>query len=132
MSLRPDRLPAGLRLAAYGAAVAVLLYLTQAPSADLPHETLWDKAEHALAWLVLAGIGLAFWPRRPARVAGFAAFIGVLVEVLQATLPFGRDGDARDLLADSVGILAALAIWAALRGLAGRPAGRPVVPVRPD
>lgn len=118
LSLRPDRLPASLRLAGYGVAVAVLLYLTQAPVTDLPPETLWDKAEHALAWLVLTAIGLAFWPRRPARVAGFAFLFGALVEVLQSTLPFGRDGDARDLLADSVGIVVAVAVWAALRRLA--------------
>ncbi|CAN7487413.1 hypothetical protein LJR225_003392 [Phenylobacterium sp. LjRoot225] len=123
MTLRPDRLPTVLRVAAYGVAVAVLLYLTQAPTQDLPRESLWDKAEHGLAWLVLAGIGLTFWPQRPGRIAAFAFGFGGLVEVLQSTLPFGRDGDARDLIADSVGILAALVIWAVLRRLAG---GRPL------
>lgn len=123
MSLRPDRLPAALRFAAYGAAVGVLLYLTQAPAKMLPRETLWDKAEHAIAWFVLTAVGLAFWPARPGRVAAFAFGFGALVEVLQASLPFGRDGDVRDLIADSVGILAALVIWAAVRRLVGR---RPV------
>ena len=120
MSLRPDRLPAALRFAAYGAAVAVLLYLTQAPSYDLPRETLWDKAEHGISWFVLTAIGLAFWPTRPGRVAVFAFGFGALVEVLQSALPFGRDGDVRDLIADSSGILAALLVWAAVRRLAGR------------
>lgn len=118
MNLRPDRLPAAARFAGYGVAVAVLLYLTQAPAKDLPSETLWDKAEHAIAWLVLTAIGLAFWPRRPVWVLAFAFGFGGLVEVLQSTLPFGRDGDVRDLLADSVGILAALVIWAVIRRLA--------------
>jgi VanZ family protein len=58
-------------------------------------------------------------------VLAFAFGFGVLVEVLQSSLPFGRDGDARDLIADSVGILAALILWAALRRLAAaRPARR--------
>jgi VanZ family protein len=112
MSLRPDLLPLRLRLGAYGFAVAVLLYLTLAPGQDLPSEHIWDKAEHATAWFVLAAIGLAFWPMRPGRIAGFAFGLGALVEVSQWAMPFGRDGDVRDLLADSVGIAAALVIWA--------------------
>lgn len=122
MSLRPDRLPLRLRLSAYGFAVAVLLYLTLAPSRALPKEHLWDKAEHAVAWFVLAAVGLAFWPARPARIAGFAFCLGALVELLQWAMPFGRDGDVRDLLADSVGISIALLAWAVARKvLAGRP-----------
>lgn len=112
MSLRPDLLPLRLRLGAYGFAVAVLLYLTLAPGADLPQEHLWDKAEHAIAWFVLTAIGLALWPGRPGRIAGFAFCLGALVEVLQWAMPFGRDGDVRDLLGDSVGIATALVIWA--------------------
>lgn len=120
MSLRPDRLPPRLRLGAYGLAVAVLLYLTLAPAQDLPKAHLWDKAEHAIAWFVLAGAGLAFWPRRPRRIAVFAFCLGALVEVLQWAMPLGRDGDVRDLAADSVGIAVALAAWAVARRLAAR------------
>jgi VanZ family protein len=116
--LRPDRLPLALRLGAYGFAVAVLLYLCLAPSNDLPQEHLWDKAEHSIAWFVLAAIGLVFWPGRPGRIAAFSLAVGALVEVLQWAMPFGRDGDWHDLVADSVGIAAALVIWAAARGLA--------------
>ena len=123
MILRPDRLPQALRLAAYGLAVAVLLYLTLAPAEDLPKEHLWDKAEHAIAWIVLAGVGLALWPARPRLIAGFAFGLGALIEVLQWAMPFGRDGDVRDLLADSVGITVALLAWSVVRKLAAR---RPV------
>jgi VanZ family protein len=91
--------------------VAVLLYLCLAPGKDLPEVTLWDKAEHASAWFVLTAIGLAFWPRRPGRVAGFALAFGALVEVLQAVMPLGRDGDWRDWVADAIGVMAALVIW---------------------
>ena len=131
----PSRSPAALRAAAYGLAVAVLLFLCLAPARDLPRETLWDKAEHAIAWCVLAAIGLVFWPRRPVGVAGFALALGALVEVLQAALPFGRDGDWRDWIADSVGVAAALAGWAfagwALARLRGAASGlRPRRPGR--
>lgn len=111
----PHRLPLALRLSAYAVALAVLLFLTLAPSEDLPSPSIWDKAEHAIAWAVLAGLGLAFWPRRPWRIAIFAMFVGVAVELLQSTLPFGRDGDARDLLGDGVGVAAALLAWAGVR-----------------
>lgn len=119
-SLAPHRLSLGMRLAGYAAALAVLFYLTLAPSEDLPNPSIWDKAEHAIAWFVLAGVGLLFWPRLPRRIGAFAMIIGGLVEVLQATLPFGRDADARDLLGDGVGVAAALLIWLAWRGLARR------------
>lgn len=125
--LWPHRLPSWLRFSAYGFAVAVLLYLTLAPSKDLPEVNIWDKAEHSISWLVLTGIGLAFWPNRPGRIAGFAFFLGALVEVLQTYLPFGRDGDIHDLIGDSVGIAAALVIWAVVRALVRRlAAGRPL------
>lgn len=115
MTLRPDRLPLSLRLGAYGFAVAVLLYLTLAPGKDLPQEHLWDKAEHAIAWAVLTAIGVVLWPLRPGRIAGFAFALGALVELLQWAMPYGRDGDVHDLIADSVGIAAILLVWAIVR-----------------
>ena len=120
----PHRQPGRLRAAAYAVAVAVLLYLCLAPGRDLPSVALWDKAEHAIAWFVLAAIGLAFWPGRPGRVAVFALVFGAVIEVLQATLPFGRDGDWHDWVADSLGVAAALLAWAAILGLARRAAAR--------
>lgn len=116
--IAPYRLPLALRLAAYAVAVGMLIYLTLAPSENLPNPSIWDKAEHAFAWMVLAGVGLVFWPKRPWRIAAFAMFIGGLVEVLQSVLPFGRDGDARDLLSDAVGVAAALLVWIVFRRLA--------------
>jgi VanZ family protein len=113
--LRPWRWPARLRFAAYAAAVAVLLYLCLAPSRDLPNIVLWDKAEHAIAWFVLAVSGLVLWPWRPGRIAAFALALGAVVEVLQATLPFGRDGDWRDWVADAVGVSLALLGWTLAR-----------------
>jgi hypothetical protein len=112
--MAPGRLPA-LRLAAYAVAVAVLLYMCLAPSKDLPSVNVWDKAEHAIAWAVLAGSGLVLFPRHPGRIAVFALAVGILVEVLQGSLPFGRDMDWRDFVADAVGVAASLAVYAVIR-----------------
>ena len=109
------RLPFALRLALYAVAAGVLLYLCLAPSKDLPSVNIWDKAEHAIAWAVLAGSGLVLFPRHPARIVVFALAFGALVEVLQGNLPFGRDMDWTDWAADAVGVAASLALYALVR-----------------
>jgi VanZ family protein len=112
-----ERLPLSVRLGLYGVAVAVLLYLCLAPSKALPSSNLSDKWEHAIAWAVLAGVGLVLFPDRPAAIVIFALGFGGLVEVLQAALPFGRDGDWKDWVADGVGVAAAVLAYAAIRRL---------------
>jgi hypothetical protein len=119
--LLPWRWPARAKTAAYAVAVAVLLFLCLAPSADLPPERLWDKAEHGLAWMALAATGLVLWPQRGWAVAAFAVALGAAVEVLQATPSFGRDGDWRDWIADAVGVGATLLAAQLGRGLRRRP-----------
>jgi VanZ family protein len=120
--VRPDpaALPRPIRMALFGLAVAVLLFLCLAPTDDLPKEHLWDKAEHAIAWFVLAGLGLALSPKQPLRIALFAIGLGAAVEILQATMGFGRDGDWRDLVADSLGVGAALLVRAVFRRHLGK------------
>lgn len=116
MRLAPWRLPRRVRLGLYGAAVAVLLWLCLAPSETLPQpEGLSDKWEHTIAWFVLTATGLVLAPRRWRAIAGFALALGAAVEVLQATLPSGRHGDWRDLVADSLGVALAVALWLPLR-----------------
>jgi VanZ family protein len=115
--MAPDRLSLPLRLGLYGAALAIVLYLTQAPVRDLPPVSLWDKAEHALAWAALTACGLLLFPRRPGRIVLLVLAYGGLVEVVQALLPFGRDADWRDWAADAVGVGAALIALGGLRRL---------------
>lgn len=123
--LAPWRLPLLVRAAGYGTAVAILLFLCLAPEHELPKVSVWDKAEHAYAWFVLAATGLALWPWRPGRIAGFAIALGGLVEVLQGVMDLGRDSDWRDWVADSIGVAAALLVWALVRRLAGPRLGWP-------
>ena len=109
----PYRLPRPLRLALYALATAILLYLCLAPSNDLPKVNLWDKEEHAAAWLVLTATGLILSPRRPRAIALYAFGIGVFVELAQWAMGFGRDADWHDVAADCVGIVVAFLVYGA-------------------
>ncbi|THD51509.1 VanZ family protein [Phenylobacterium sp.] len=112
------RLPRPVRLAIYGLACAILLYITLAPGKYVPGVgVIWDKAEHASAWAVLTGAGLLLSTKRRWAILLFAFIFGATIEVLQAVLPFGRDGDILDLTADTVGIAAAYAVWLIWRRL---------------
>lgn len=75
----------------------------------------WDKAEHSLAYLVLTGMGLVLFPRHPRLLAAYAMAVGGGVEVLQAVMGFGRQGDWRDILANAIGIAAAYSLAALAR-----------------
>ena len=107
----PSRLPRPLRLALYALASAILLYLCLAPSHDLPKINLWDKEEHAIAWLVLTATGLVLSPHRPRAIATYAFGLGVFVELAQWAMGFGRDADWHDVAADSLGIAVAFLIY---------------------
>lgn len=114
--MRFDRLPRRLRLTLYALACSVLLYMTLAPGHDVPGVGItWDKAEHALAWAVLTGAGLLLSTRRRWAIGVFAFVFGAVIEVGQATMGLGRDGDWHDLLADSTGIAVAYLAWWLMR-----------------
>lgn len=102
--------------------VAVLSLM---PAAYLPAQvfSLWDKAQHALAFTALATLGLLAYPRQPWRVAiGLLAFGGA-IELAQAATGW-RYGEWTDWLADAVGLAAASA-------LAWRPRRLAALPVQP-
>lgn len=96
------------------AAFAVLLiavaYLALSPSPPHAIDTGWDKLNHALAFCALA-ISCCFSGPRSARwlaltAVGMLAFGGA-IEIVQLQVP-GRNSEWADLLADGVGISAAL------------------------
>jgi VanZ family protein len=105
-------LPRPLRLALYGLASLILTYMALAPTRDVPGaDLIWDKAEHASAWTVLALAGLVLSTKRRWAIGVYAIAFGGVIEVLQATLPFGRDGELGDWIADIVGVAAAYGLW---------------------
>lgn len=119
------RLWAGL-LAAQMAVVCALAFMpAPPPAADLG----WDKANHLLAFAVMAATAVAAWGREAGRarfVWALLLALGAFIEAVQSQLP-ARSAEWGDLAADAVGIAAGLAGsrgWAgwrrARRGRAGR------------
>jgi VanZ family protein len=114
----PHRLPRPLRLSLYAIATAILLLLCNLPQRDLPPQPTGDKIEHAVAWFVLTALGYGLAPRRTWAIPAYAALIGVLVEVLQGVLPFGRDAEIGDWFADMTGVAAAVLAFSLIRRVA--------------
>jgi VanZ family protein len=88
---------------------ALVAYVCLVPSKNLPNIHLWDKFEHALAFLMLA-----FWfgcvvVRRDILWVGLCLLaFGGLIELLQGWMSVGRSADPRDLLADGGGVMLGL------------------------
>lgn len=99
-------------------------WLAFSPAPPPAADTGWDKANHTLAFGVLAVTAeLALWPwprRRWLTALGLLAF-GGFIELVQTQIP-ERTGEWPDLLADGSGIALGLLLVAALQRLAGRPA----------
>lgn len=109
-------IPRPLRLAVFGVAVAVILYLTLAPSNDVPGSSLvWDKAAHAIAFGLLAIVGLLMSTHRRWAVVAAVIGLGLAIEVAQSVMPYGRQGDWRDALADTIGVALGVGLWAFAR-----------------
>ena len=93
------------------AMVLFILYATLAPSRDVPDLHIWDKLEHATAFF-----GMTIWfgglvARRRLWVLGVAmSAFGAAIEVAQGTMGLGRDMDVHDWVADSCGVIVALAL----------------------
>lgn len=75
---------------------------------------VWDKAMHFVAFgLILWSIGVLF-RRLPRTLAALAALgLGGVIEIVQGAV--GRDASWGDLLADGLGIMLALLLWAIWR-----------------
>ena len=108
--------------------LALVIGVTLSPIAYLPQQafSLWDKAQHALAFAALAALGALAYPRRVGLLAASLLVFGGAIELAQAATGW-RTGDWADWLADAVGLVAGLALAAlsrcvVARSLAGRSA----------
>lgn len=70
----------------------------------------WDKAQHALAFLVLGGFGLLGYSLATTRVVIGLLLYGAAIEVAQSATGW-RYGDWQDWLADAVGCGSAYLGW---------------------
>jgi VanZ family protein len=107
--------PRPARIGLFALALLVIAWLSLSPIEELPVSvSLWDKAQHAIAYFGLALVGAWAFPDRSGRLAvGLVAF-GVGVEILQAAMALGRQGDAIDAVANTLGVAVGLAVaWSA-------------------
>jgi VanZ family protein len=109
-----SRLPASrpLRIAIFALGVAVILWLSLAPTKEIPAANLiWDKAAHAICYSILILMGLVLSTHRRWKVVLAVLALGVAIEFAQATMEFGRQGDWRDVVANSLGVAVGWAVW---------------------
>ena len=104
-----------LALAAWGLAMGVVTVLALLPIEHLqmPVFDWWDKAQHALAFMVLTGWALLLWPYAPMRVALSMMAYGAGLELAQWVVGW-RFAEWADLAADAVGVFMA---WSLVRWL---------------
>ena len=95
--------------AAFVAAFVVVFVAAVAPPSEGPSLVPWDKANHFIAFYVLAALAGAGFPKtRPLLIlAGLMAYGGA-IELIQALPMVGRDAEVGDWIADGVGVAAAL------------------------
>ena len=100
----------GLWVSFWAAALGVAV-LSLMPIAYLPPQvfSLWDKAQHALAFTALALLGLLAYPRQPWRMVLALLAFGGAIELAQAATGW-RYGEWSDWLADAVGLAAGWAL----------------------
>lgn len=102
-----------------GWALCIALSLLPPVSLGAPPDS--DKLGHFLAYFTLMAWAVMLFKGWRARllVAGALVLLGLGLEFAQATLTTTRQGDARDLLANTLGVLAALglAVTPVRRGL---------------
>jgi glycopeptide antibiotics resistance protein len=94
-----------------------LLALTLLPSDFIGESKLWsyDKIGHMVlfaSWSLSVGLYYQIsrsTPIKPWMIFATGALFGLLIEILQYTLPINRQGDPIDFLFDLVGCL--IAVW---------------------
>jgi glycopeptide antibiotics resistance protein len=108
----------------FWALLGAVLTMALLPAAQAPTVFASDKFNHMLAFVTLSVFARALWPRLSLRVLfAFLAAFGGMIEVLQWSLGHGRDADwmdfAVDVLAISLGLLAAQTVLSMRKSLAG-------------
>ncbi len=103
-------IPRPIRIAVFLAACATIVWLSVTPTTALPGVNVWDKLEHAGAYFGLTLLGAWAFRAGSWRLAGGLFALGVGLEIAQATMGWGRQGDVLDALANSAGIAMGLGL----------------------
>jgi len=117
LKMLPLRYPR-LWLALGWAAVAFAVIVCLLPVSELPPAGLSDKTEHFLAYLLLSTWFAGIYSRSHYWIIAVGlGVLGVLIEFAQGAMQLGRQADAIDVVANSTGIVAGLALcWFGLGG----------------
>ena len=88
----------------------VVVCLIPPPPIPLPENS--DKVEHFLAYFLLASSAVQIYQRRAALILAAVGLIalGIGIEFAQGALTVSRMADPMDALANSIGVLAGMAI----------------------
>lgn len=106
--------------AGYSAGVAVILYLALEPQPPQIGASS-DKVNHILAFLAMSVSARVLWSRASLpRLFALLVALGTVIEVLQGMLPFGRDAEIMDLVADIAATVAGLGFGTLGLFMAGR------------
>src|ERR1700712_3219210 len=107
-----------LAVTAFVAALAFTLVMAWLPH---PPAVPWhedDKAWHVLAFITLALLAsFAFPAAAAARIGERLSFLGALIEVVQSIPSLHRDCDIMDWIADTIAVVATLAVVVGIRWL---------------
>jgi VanZ family protein len=98
----------------FWAAVLAVAVLSVIPGETVPPVfRFWDKAQHALAFAVLAVGGLLAYGRNWRALLLALGAYGALIELVQTQLPW-RFGDVADFAADVVGLAVGIVVFRVL------------------
>lgn len=105
-------------------AIAAVGVLSLTPVDRLPPRIfdIWDKAQHAAGFAVLALLGRLAYPPRLKKLATGLLVYGALIEFAQAATGW-RQGDFNDWLADAVGTLIGVTLFRLFFLAIGKTAG---------
>ncbi len=94
-------------------AIAVIAWGELTPHPPQEAALFWDKAEHFIAYFGLALMGVLGWSgRRVLPIFLAVVALGGTLEILQAFV--GRDAEWGDMLANTIGAVAGVAVALAL------------------
>ncbi len=113
--MNPDRIRSISRILFWLALIgATTLALLPYPP-HFPTDRFSDKFNHVLAFSVLAALAVLAFPKLPRlRVIERLSFLGAVIEIAQSIPWVRRDCDIRDWIADTLAVIVATLIVAAL------------------